>query len=99
MQHGLGAESFQLQPQLGKKGGRECPSQEPAVVARVVMDCTVLHNLLTIRYPTGKQDEFGGEVQPPILLKGKDIPHEDRNPLEAAKTQMNILRDYFVHKG
>ena len=59
--------------------------QEPPVVARVVMACLVLHNLLRFRYPTGEQEDFGGEGQPPIVLMGNDIPHEGRNPLEAAK--------------
>ena len=68
------------------------------MVARMVMACFVLHNLLRIRYPTGQQDDFGVEVQPPIVLKGNDIPHEGRNPREAAKTQMNILRDYFINE-
>ena len=54
-------------------------------MARVVMACLVLHNLLRIRYPTGRQDDFGGEGQPPIVLEGNDISHEGRNPLEAAK--------------
>ena len=33
--------------------------QEPPVVNRVVMACLVLHNLLRIRYPTPKQEDFG----------------------------------------
>ena len=61
--------------------------QEPLVVARVVVACLVLHNLLMIRYATGQQDGFGGEGQSPIVLEVKDFPHEGRNPLEAAKTQ------------
>ena len=73
--------------------------QEPHVVARVVMACLVLHNLLRIRYPTGQQDDFGAEGQPPIVMEGNDIPHEGRNPLEAAKTQRNILKDYFMTDG
>ena len=73
--------------------------QEPLVVATVVMACLVLHNLLRIRYPTGQLDDFGGEGQPPILLEGNDIPHEGRNPLGAAKTQRNILRDNFMNEG
>ena len=70
--------------------------QELPVVARVVMACLVLLNLLRIRYPTGQQDDFGAEGQSQIVLEGNDIPHEGRNPLEAAKTQRNILRDYFM---
>ena len=73
--------------------------QEPPVLARVVMACLVLHNLLRMRYPTGQQDNFGAEGQPPIVLEGNDIPHEGQNPLEAAKTQRNILRDYFMTDG
>ena len=73
--------------------------QEPPVVVRVVMACLVLHNLLRMRYPTGQQDDFGAEVQPPIVLEGNDIPYEGRNPLKAAKTQRNILRDYFMTDG
>ena len=59
--------------------------QEPPVVGRVVMACLVLHNLLRIRYPTGQQDDFGGEGQHRIVLEGNDFPYEDCNPLEAAK--------------
>ena len=73
--------------------------QEPPMEARVVMACLVLHNLLRMRYPTGQQDDFGAEGQPPKLLEGNDIPHEGRCPLEAAKTQRNILRDYFMTDG
>ena len=73
--------------------------QEPPLLARVVMACLVLHNLLRIRYPTGQADGFGGKGQPPIVLEGNDIPHDDRNPLEAAKKQRNILRDYFLNEG
>ena len=68
--------------------------QEPPVVARVVMACLVLHNLLWMRYPTGQQDDLQAEGQAPIVLEGNDIPHEGQNPLEAAKMQRNILRDY-----
>ena len=68
------------------------------MVARVVMACLVLHNLLRMQYPTGQQDDFGVDGQPPIVLEGNDIPHEGRNSLEAAKTQRNILRDYFMTK-
>ena len=50
--------------------------QEPSMVARVVMACLVLHNLLRMRYPTGQQDDFGTEADPPIVLEGNDIPHE-----------------------
>ena len=50
--------------------------KEPPVVARVVMACLVLHNLLRMRYPTGPQDNFGADGQPPIVLEGNDIPHE-----------------------
>ena len=64
--------------------------QEPPVVARVVMACLVLHNLLRMKYPTGQQDDFGAEGHPTIVLEGNDIPHE------AAKAQRNILRDYFI---
>ena len=35
--------------------------QVPSVVARVVMACLVLHNLLRIRYPSGQQDDFGAD--------------------------------------
>ena len=73
--------------------------QERPVVTRVVTVCLVLHNLLRMRYPTGQQDDFGVDVQPPIVLEGNDIPHEVRNPLEAAKIQRNILRDYFMTNG
>ena len=69
------------------------------MVERVVMACLVLHNLLRMRYPTGQQDGFGAEGQDPIVLEGNDIPHEGRNPLEAAKMQRNILRDYFMTEG
>ena len=65
------------------------------MVARVVMTCLVLYNLLRMRYPTGQQDNFGAEGQPPIVLEGNDIPQEGRNPLEAEKKR-NILRDYFM---
>ena len=34
-----------------------------------------------------------------IVLEGNDSPHEGRNALEAAKTQRNILRDYFMTNG
>ena len=34
--------------------------QEPPVVNRVVMACLVRHNLLSIRYPTAQQEDFGG---------------------------------------
>ena len=61
--------------------------QEPPVVVSVVMACPVLHNLLRMRYPTGQQDDFGADGQPPIVLEGNDILHEGRNSLEAAKTQ------------
>ena len=71
---------------------------QPPMVARVVMSCLVLHNLLRIQYPTSQQDDFGAEGQPPIVLEGNDIPHEGRNP-EAAKTQRKILRDYFMTDG
>ena len=50
--------------------------QEPPVVARVVLACLVLHNLLRMRYPTGQQDDFGAEGQAPIVLEGNGIPHE-----------------------
>ena len=50
--------------------------QDPPVVARVVMACLVLPNLLRMQYPTGQQDDFGAEVQPPIVLEDNDIPHE-----------------------
>ena len=56
-------------------------------MARVVMACLVLHNLLRMQYPTGQQDDFGADGQPLIVLEGNDILHEGRNPLEAAKTQ------------
>ena len=46
--------------------------QEPPVVARVVMACLLLHNLLRIRYPTGQADDFGGEGQPSIVLEDND---------------------------
>ena len=39
------------------------------MVARVVMACLVLHNLLRMRYSTGQQDDFGGEVKAPIVLE------------------------------
>ena len=73
--------------------------QEPPVVARVVMSCLMLHNLLKMRYPKGQQDDFGADGQPPVVLEDNDIPHEGRNPLEAAKKQRNILRDYFMTNG
>ena len=57
------------------------------MVARVVMACLVLHNLLRMQYPTGQQDDFGAEGQPPIVLECIDIPHEGRNSLEAADTE------------
>ena len=38
------------------------------MVARVVIACLVLHNLLRIRYPIGQQDDFEGEGKPPIVL-------------------------------
>ena len=69
------------------------------MVARVVMACLVPHNLLCMRYRTGQQDDLGAEGQPPIVLEGTDIPHEGQNPHEAAKTQKNILRDYFMNDG
>ena len=51
--------------------------QEPPVpVARVVMTCLVLHNLLRMQYPTGQQDDFGAEGQALIVLEGNNIPHE-----------------------
>ena len=68
-------------------------------MARVVMACLVLHTLLRIQYPTGQQDDFGAEGQPPIVPEGNDIPHEGQNPLEAAKTQRNILSAYFMTDG
>ena len=49
--------------------------------------------------PHRSTGDFGAEGQPPIVLEGIDIPHEGRNPLEAAKTQRNILRDYFMTDG
>ena len=73
--------------------------QEPPMVARLVMACLVLHNLLKMRYPTGQQDEFGPDGQPPIVLEGNDIPHEGRNPLETAMAQRNFLTDYFMTDG
>ena len=73
--------------------------QEPPVVARVVIACLVLHNLLRMRYSRGQQDDFGAEGQAPIVLEGNDIPHEGQNPLEAAKSQRNILRDCFMTDG
>ena len=73
--------------------------QEPPMVARVVMTCLVLNNLLRMQYPTGQQEDFGADGQPPIVLEGNDIPHEGQNPLEAVKTQRNILRDYFMTDG
>ena len=75
--------------------------QELPVVNRVVMACLVLHNLLTIRYPTAQQEDFffRGEGQPMIVLEGKDIPYEGCNPIGAAKRQRNILRDYFMNEG
>ena len=66
------------------------------MVARVVIACLVLHNLLRMRCPTGQQDDFEADDQPLIVLEGNDIPHEGRNPLEAAKAQRNFLRDYFM---
>ena len=66
------------------------------MVARVVMACLVLHNLLRMRYSTGQQDNLGGEGQAPIVLEGNDFPHEGRKSLEAAKTQRNNPRDYFM---
>ena len=62
-------------------------------MAGVVIACLVLHNLLKIRYPTGQQDDWGERVKALILLEGNDIPHE------AAKTQRNIFRDYFMNEG
>ena len=50
--------------------------QEPPMVPRVVMACLVLHYLLRMRYPTGQQDDFGADGQPPIVLESNDIPHE-----------------------
>ena len=67
--------------------------QEPPMVTTVFMACLVLHNLLRIRYPTVQEDDFAGEGQPPIVLKGNDITYDGCNPMEAAKRQMNILRD------
>ena len=71
--------------------------QVPPVVAR--WSWPALYNLLRVRYPTGQLDDFVGEGQPPIVLEGNDIPHEGRNPLKAAKTQRNILRDYVMSEG
>ena len=72
---------------------------EPPVATRVVMACLVLHNLLRIRHPTCQQENFGGEGQPLIVLEGNDIPYDGCNPMEAAKRQSNILRDYFMNEG
>ena len=111
MWYGLEPEGVLPQAQPGKKGGGEClrdtniqlsdipEADEPPVVARVVMACLVLHNLLRMRYAKGQQDDFGADDQPPIVLEGNDIPHEGQKPLEAAKTQRNILRDYFMTDG
>ena len=73
--------------------------QEPPVVTRVVTVYLVFRNLLRMRYPTGQQDDFGADGQPPIVLEGNGISHEGRNPLEAVKTERNILRDYFMTNG
>ena len=73
--------------------------QEPPMVTRLVMACLVLHNLLRIRYPTGQQADFGREGQHPIALEDNDIPYDGCNPMAAAKTQRNILRDYFMNEG
>ena len=69
------------------------------MVARLVMACFVLHNLLRIRYPASLQADFRGEGQPPIVLEGNDIPYDCCNPMEADKRQRNILRDYFINEG
>ena len=66
------------------------------MVNRVVMACLVLHNLLRIRYPTVLQEDFVGEGQRTIMLKGNDIPYDG---IGGAKRQVNILRDYFMNKG
>ena len=38
--------------------------QEPQGVARVVMACLVLHNILRMRYPTGQQMTLGEKARP-----------------------------------
>ena len=63
------------------------------------MACLVLHNLLRIRYPVGQQADTGGEGQPAIVLQSNDIQYDGCNPMEAAKRQRNILRDYFMNEG
>ena len=63
------------------------------------MACLVLHNLLRIRYPTAQQEDFVGEGQRTIVLKGNDIPYDGCNAIGAAKRQRNILRDYFMNEG
>ena len=67
------------------------------MVTRVIMACIVLHNLLRIRYPTGQQDDFGGEGRPPIVLEDNDIPYDGCNPMDCSSK--NILRDYFMNEG
>ena len=33
------------------------------------------------------------------MLKDNDIPYDDCHAMAAAKTQRNILRDYFMNEG
>ena len=70
------------------------------MVCRIVMACLILHNLLRQQYPTGQYDDFSQDGQPePDLLEENDLPYEGRNPMEFAKRQRNILKDYFNNEG
>ena len=69
------------------------------MVTRLIMACLVLHNLLRIRYPAVQEADFGGRGSASDNALDNDISYDGCHAMAVAKTQRNILRDYFMNEG